>query len=161
MDWNKEFSHRNFNEKLNFLTSCILNIFQIFCLSTNIIVECKDAPWMTNKIKSLLTKKTKLYKQYMDDITAHVSKLISETKQNYLANQSNKLNDKYWSILNTFLNKRKIPMLQPIVFDDGFVNDVGEKVNIFNNCFADQCTPIDNGSRLPLLLPLKIKVTKD
>ena len=41
------------------------------------------------------------------------SKLISDTKYNYLNNLGNKLNDpflgleKYWPILNTFLNKKK------------------------------------------------------
>ena len=167
MDRNKEFANRNPNEKVNFMTTCVLNIFQHFCPSKNIIVKGKYAPWMQNKIKNLLNQKTKLYKQYiksglqdddkakLDDITAHVSKLVSETKQNYLVNQSNKLNDPLtgtktdWSILYTFLNKKKIPMIPPIVFNYGFVTDVGEKVNIFNNCFADQCTPIDNGSRLP------------
>ena len=99
MDWNKEFAYRNSNETLNVLTSCILNVFQNFCPSKNIIF---NAPWMTNKIKSLLNQKTKLYEQYiknglkgddkakLDDITAHASKLISETKENYLVNQSNK-----------------------------------------------------------------------
>ena len=43
-------------------------------------------------------------------------------------------------------------MIPPIFFNDGFVTDIqiyGEKLNIFNNLFADQCTPIDNGGRLP------------
>ena len=39
-------------------------------------------------------------------------------------------------------------MIASIFFNDGFVADVGEKVNIFNSFFASQCTPIGNGSRL-------------
>ena len=35
------------------------------------------------------------------------------------------------------------------MIDDKFVTDIQTKANIFNKFFADQCTPLKNGSVLP------------
>ena len=83
------------------------------------------------------------------------SKLLSDTKYNYLNNLGNKLNDpflgpkKYWSILNTFLNKKKITLIPPILHNDTFVTDMKETADIFNICFSLQCSPFRNSSTLP------------
>ena len=55
----------------------------------------------------------------------------------------------YWSILKTFYNDKKIPIISPLLIDDKFVTDIQTKANIFNKSFADQCTPLKNGSVLP------------
>ena len=55
----------------------------------------------------------------------------------------------YWSILKTFYNDKKIPLILPLLIDDKFVTDTQAKANIFNKFFADQCTPLKNNSMLP------------
>ena len=55
----------------------------------------------------------------------------------------------YWSIINTFLNNEKIPIIPPILVNGELVSDFKQKANIFNNHFASLCTPIKNGSKLP------------
>ena len=96
----------------------------------------------------------------VDKINLHTkanecSKLISDTKAKYLAKLGSKLNDpfigikKYWSILNTFLNKKKIPLIPPILHDNILITDLTAKSNIFNDYFASQCSPIVNNSTLP------------
>ena len=55
----------------------------------------------------------------------------------------------YWSILKTFYNDKKIPLIPPLLIDDKFVTDIQAKANIFNKFFADQCTPLKNNSMLP------------
>ena len=55
----------------------------------------------------------------------------------------------YWSILKTFYNDKKIPIIPPLLIDDKFVTDIQTKANIFNKFFPDQCTPLKNGSVLP------------
>ena len=55
----------------------------------------------------------------------------------------------YWSILKTFYNDEKIPLIPPLLIDKKFVTDVRTKANIFNKFFAEQCTPLKNGSLLP------------
>ena len=73
----------------------------------------------------------------------------------------NKLNDpqtgakSYWSILNKLLQKTKIPLIPPILFNGTFITNVYNKATLFNNYFADQYTPINNSSILP---PFEYKV---
>ena len=68
---------------------------------------------------------------------------------------SNKLNGPltapitYWSILNRFLNNRKIP--------GDIITNICKKDDLFNKFFADQCTPLNNLNRLP---PLYLKTDK-
>ena len=54
----------------------------------------------------------------------------------------------YWSILKTFYNDKNIPLTPPFLIDDKFVTDIQTKANIFSNIFAEQCTPVRNGSVL-------------
>ena len=55
----------------------------------------------------------------------------------------------YWSILKTFYNDKKILLIPPLLVADKFVNDTKTKADIFNNFFAEQCTPLKNDSKLP------------
>ena len=56
----------------------------------------------------------------------------------------------YWSILKTFYNNKKIPLIPPpLLRNNKFVTDIQAKANIFNNFFAEQCTPLKNKSMLP------------
>ena len=54
----------------------------------------------------------------------------------------------YWSILKTFYNGRKIPIIPPTK-DDKLESDFKIKTNYFNKIFASQCTPLVNNSKLP------------
>ena len=55
----------------------------------------------------------------------------------------------YWSILKTFYNDKKVPLIPPLLIDNKFVTDIKTKANIFNKFFADQCTLLKNNSMLP------------
>ena len=50
----------------------------------------------------------------------------------------------YWSILKTFYNDKKIPVIPPLVVDNPFVSDFKLKADIFNNYFAKQCSLLNN-----------------
>ena len=52
-------------------------------------------------------------------------------------------------MLKTFYNDKKIPLISPLLVDDKFLNDTKTKADIFNNFFAEQCTPLKNDSKLP------------
>ena len=58
----------------------------------------------------------------------------------------------YLSILNSFYNDKKIPIIPPLLKDDKFVTDIQKKANISNIYFADQCTTLKNYSALPTSL---------
>ena len=133
------------------------------------IISCrdKDAPWMSPEIKQALYEKAKLYKKYVKNgrkpqdyillrnASSISSNLIKKAKENFYASQGNKLNDpnishkKYWTILNSFLNKKKVPQIPPIKSNSIFITNFQEKATLFNNFFAQQCTLINTPSILP------------
>ena len=55
----------------------------------------------------------------------------------------------YWSILKTFYNDKKIPLISPLWIDKKIVTDIITKANVFNKFFTEQCTPLKNGTVLP------------
>ena len=81
--------------------------------------------------------------------------MISKCKdeyQNYIASRLNdpKTNAKtYWSILKTFSNFKKVPIIPPLLINNNLISDFKLKTNYFNNFFASQCTPLNNNSKIP------------
>ena len=55
----------------------------------------------------------------------------------------------YWSILKMFLNNKKIPCIAPLKHQNKYVTDFKEKAEIFNSFFAEQCSLMNNSSKLP------------
>ena len=123
---------------------------------------------MNEIIKSKIKTKDLFFKQYiqngrfesdfvfLESLITEINELISSTKKLYYENLAKKLNNPmlqaktYWSILKTFYNEKKIPIIPPLLVNDNFVTDIQEKANIFNKFFAEQCTPLKNGSVLPV-----------
>ena len=63
-------------------------------------------------------------------------------------NTSTKL---YCSIVNNFLNNKKIPTIPPLLFNGTTrISDFKQKANLFNSYFSSQCTPINTSSKLPV-----------
>ena len=60
----------------------------------------------------------------------------------------------YWSVLNKFLNNKKIPNIRPLNVNGKIISNFYKKEELFNSLFAYQCTPINNSSVLP---PLEYK----
>ena len=122
---------------------------------------------MNNEIKCACLKKAKIYRRYVKNIHSIINQhdlqnavtfstnLISEAKNRYICSLGEKLNDPklgvkaYWSIVNKFLHKKKIPLIPPIVVNDNIITSVSEKAGMFNNYFAKQCTLRPNASVLP------------
>ena len=61
----------------------------------------------------------------------------------------------YRSILETFLNNKKIPCIPPLLHQDEFIIDFKGKAEMFNNFFADQCSIMRNKSELLATLSKK------
>ena len=122
---------------------------------------------MNDTVKSKIIAKNLLFKQYikngrfesdfmfLETIANELNELISSTKALYYDNLAKKLNNPllqaktYWSILKTFYNDKKIPLIPPLLVDDKFLTDIQKKA-VFNKFFAEQCTPLDNNSSLPV-----------
>ena len=84
-----------------------------------------------------------------------VSKIISKRKKEYHNHLASKLNNPstsaktYWSILITFYNGKKVPLIAPLQIGNTLVSDFKKKANIFNTFFASQCVSLNNDSNIP------------
>ena len=58
----------------------------------------------------------------------------------------------YWTTLNSFLGRVKIPTIPPLIINNTFESNYLKKANIFNEFFSSQCTLINNNSELPHLV---------
>ena len=58
------------------------------------------------------------------------------------------LSKTYWSLLKTFYNGKKVPIIPPLLIND-IISDFEAKANQLNNFFASQCTPLNNNSKIP------------
>ena len=92
--------------------------------------------------------------QICRDITWRCKSVIKETKSNYFFCLGKSLNNpaitpkKYWSILHSFLLKRKIPKIPPIRHKNTFLTDTLVKVNTFNSSFAKQFSLVETSNEL-------------
>ena len=146
----------------------LLNIFRNYVPNKYITIDDKDPVWMNDFVKSKIKANNLLFKQYirnsrfvsdfrlLENVVNELNDLISSTKALYYNNLAKKLNNPllqtktYWSIIKTFYNDKKIPIIPPLLVNDEFVTDIQMKANIFNKFFADQCTPLKNSSSLPV-----------
>ena len=55
----------------------------------------------------------------------------------------------YWSILKTFYNHKKVPIVPPLLINDKLISDFEVKINRFNDLFTPQYTPLDNSNKIP------------
>ena len=165
-NWEKAFSDTNINEKVSLFNKTILNILNNYIPHETIICDDKDPPWFNSRIKSLIENKNKIRKSYqrfksnsqllskLNLLQEQLYFLINKSKQNYYSRVASKLtnvqrNSKtYWSLLNRFLNNKKIPLIPPLFHENKFVTDFKEKAELFNAFFAKQCSLIKNSSKL-------------
>ena len=76
-------------------------------------------------------------------MTLELSNAISFSKAKYYERLAFKLNDPktalktFWSILKTFVNGSKIPLIPPHLVNNEFVTDFLVKANLFNDFFRE------------------------
>ena len=159
------------NEQVELLNEVLLNIFSNFIPNKVKTIRPHQAPWITEKVKNFLRKKNRAYRKFMRNgqpsdkqegiqkMISEGSKLIEDAKRNYFLKAGNTLANPgtsrktYWSLINTVLNKAKIPIIPPLLENGLFITDFTEKAQIFNDYFLLQCTTIDTGSVIPPYVP--------
>ena len=145
------------DSQVDILNSTLLNIMSNFVPIFKVNVKPNAPKWITRDIKNLMRRQNKLYKKYKrngfipDDKVRVVTfrnecfLAINKSKHNYLNNLGNKLTDNstgqktYWKIVNSLMNKCKIPRIPPLLVADKFIINCKEKANIFNEYFRLQC----------------------
>ena len=166
-NWDRAFKNSNVNDMVDICTKTIYNILSNFIPHQTITIGNKDPPWFNTKIKSLLQQKKKIYKNFRKDrnntqllrklehLQNRLNNSIDSSKRNYYLRMANKLNSiqksskAYWSLLKSFLNNKKIPIIPPILHNNTLVTDFIKKAKLFNSHFANQYTLINSNSTLP------------
>ena len=120
---------------------------------------------MTEIIKNKIKSDSSLYKsnKFIDlqNLSKEISTMILERKEKYHNHLSIKLDNPntsaktYWSILKSFYNDSKVPLIPPLLVNNKIVSDFTKKANIFNDFFTLQCTPLNNSSVLPAKVTFK------
>ena len=118
-------------------------------------------------------KKNAIYKNYLKNNKSNQSSATFQSFQSQLSSLITNLGNKYYSkvakklldpstspktycsILKTFLNNKKIPVIPPIFHDNKFITDFKQKAETFNSHFSKQCTPLINNSKIPSECPRK------
>ena len=152
---------------MHFFNITILNIFHNYIHKKTILCNDKDAPWFNNEIRKILTKKNEIFKQYIANRKSQTDyerlQLISSTLTETIRSSNEKLYHKlstelanpstssktYWSIIKSFVNGKKIPIIPPLFVHDKAVTNFLEKANLFNEFFSKQCQPLQNNSTPP------------
>ena len=111
-------------------------------------IDDKDPPWFNTKIKSLLQEKHKIYKHFRKDryntqllrklehLQNRLNNSIDSSKHNYCLRMANKLNSikksskAYWSLLKSFINNKKIPIIPSILHNNALVTDFKKKAEL-------------------------------
>ena len=168
INWERLFNNKNINEQVSILNETILNVFSNYVPNKYITVDDKDPVWMNETIKLKIKAKDNMYNKYLQNgrfesdfvlletLITELNELIVTTKALYYENLGKKLNNPlvqaktYWSIMKTFYNGKKIPLIPPLLVNDKFVTDMKTKADIFNKFFAEQCTPLKNDSKIPI-----------
>ena len=170
VDWHRLFANKTVHQQVNLLNDIILNVFTNFVPNKVIMCDDRDPPWINDNIKNKIRWKNSMHKNckrngkktedydLLTKALSEVFQLIEKSKNEYYYRLDKRLNDpstsakSYWTILKTFYNKRKIPLIPPLLVNNSFVTDFKEKANLFNEFFCKQCTPVANDSTLPTLL---------
>ena len=98
-------------------------------------------------MKIVPTKK-KLLKHFRTTST------IENAKNEYYSKLPMKLSNPETSskeklILKSFVNDKKIPIIPPLYHIGNFITDFRQKEELFNSFFAEQCSVLQNSSKVP------------
>ena len=164
-DWSYLFSSKNMHEQVELFNKTLLNIFQNFIPSKIVLCDDKDLPRMNDKIRNLIKRKNWLFQcqrksgnldyASLNSITQDISNAVNSSKLKYHERLAPNLNDPktapktYWKILKTFVNGTKFPLILPSLVGNQLVTEFLVKANLFNNCFSQQCTTVNNDRYIP------------
>ena len=178
--WHEQFDKMTRpNDQVKLLNEVLLNIYSNFIPSETKTIRPREAPWITNTIKNFLRNKNRAYKNFvskgqpddklesMQKMVSEGSKMVEDAKRNYFLKVGKALanpetcSKTYWSLINTVLNKAKVPLIPPILENGIFITDFTEKAQLFNDYFILQCTTIGTDSEIPRDSPVTAPLIND
>ena len=155
------------NEQVKLLNEVLLNIYTNFIPNQVKTVRPRQVPWITHVVRKFLRKKSHAYKNFvkngrpenklegMQQMISDGAIMSQKANQNYLRRVGHTLANPrtsckhYWSLINSVLNKAKVPNIPPLLENGSFVTDFSAKAQLFNDHFIRQCTEINTGNVAP------------
>ena len=140
-DWENAFNGKDINSQVELFNETLTNIFSNFMPNKIKTFKDSDPPYMNDDIKSKIKLKHKSYHRYLrhkrnnedfaklEHLRNGIDNLISKSKKEYHHDINRKLNDPltssktYRSIMKTFFNGKKLPVIPPLLFNRVFVID--------------------------------------
>ena len=141
-----------------------MNIFSKVTPNKLVTFDDRDPPWLNDFVKGKIKQKNKLYKIYskngykcndhlrLKDVTVLVSQVIAKDYHNIIAlnlNNPKTSSKAYWSVLKTFYNGKKIPVIPPLLIKNELISDFKMKANHFHSFVPSHCTSLNNNSKVP------------
>ena len=99
-----------------------------------------------------MTKQIIIILSYNMQYQKYTSVAISKGKDEYHRQLAQKLSDpsvsskSYWSILKRFYNRKKVPVVPPLLINNKLESEFEIRADYFNSLFASKCTPLSNKS---------------
>ena len=133
-DWIRTLSDISVDKKVCYFTKASLDIIHNF-------IPRKIFPYISNKIKKLISEKNSAYKSYrrfnsdvillekFKVLQSQLNMSVEKSKQKYYSKLPSKLansatNSKtHWSILKTFLNNKIIPCIPHLFYENKFITN--------------------------------------
>ena len=165
--WKKNIKISQHKQYVFLLNKMVKNMISNYNPHETVTFDDRDPLWINKNIKQLILEKNEMHKKYVNKkkdprifdkvkcLQNELNSIIESNKQKYYCRLSKKLVDpmtstkSYWSSLKMLLKNKKIPCIPPLRYQNKHVTDFKEKVEIFNSFFAEQCSLINNSSRLP------------
>ena len=148
-DWNKLFSGQYVHNQVNLFNTTILNIFRNFILNKVILCNDKEPPWVNEEVRLLIKQKNLMFRTQrknsdfdigiLNKLSEDLKNAITNSKLAYYRQTASKRNDHnsapktYWSILKSFVNGKKIPLIPPILDKDQLLTNFLEKQTYLMN----------------------------
>ena len=164
--WGRAFHRKNINEKMSILNNTINNVLSSFIPHETITCDDKEPPWFNKNIINLIKSKSIFYKSHTANENSADKKEAIKTLQNKLTSTIENAKNEYysklsmkhsnpetsskvnWSILKSFLNDKKIPIIPPLYHSGNFITDFRQKAELFKSYFAEQRSMLQNSSKL-------------
>ena len=161
-NWVDFFSNKPLETIVSIFNSKFLEIMTRHIPNKVITVNERDTPWITPEVKTAIKRNHHTYNNWKARGTPPAGKdhvkceqkdtdaLIIEAKVSYEKSIGDKLFTSstgcnlFWTVINRLIDKKKNCNIPPLFENNVFIS------SIFNEYFANQCTPLDNRSTLPL-----------
>ena len=165
IDWNYHLNQESIDDSAEAFSNIVMSVARVCMPVKEVIIQERDAPWITPEIKHLIKKKNTihqlakffnsawvwaLFRKIRNDLTS----AIRRRKAEYMTELDNRIScpdqfgsKEWWRLVKSFISKKGMPVddIPPIV-DAGKVHySHADKATAFNQFFAKQCS-IDNDS---------------